>query len=57
MANCIAHNERTPSLHISEGKGDVPLFHCFGGCSQDAVIDALRKRGLWHDGSAITSRG
>ncbi len=30
-----------------EQKGDKPLVHCFGGCSQNAVLDALRDKGLW----------
>ena len=50
MALCPAHEEKTPSLHISEGKDGKPLFHCFGGCPQNALIDALRRRGAWHDG-------
>jgi len=56
MAPCPAHREKTPSLHISEGRDGVPLFHCFGGCSQRQLIDALRQRGLWHDRPAVMSR-
>ena len=48
MAKCPAHGERTPSLSIREANGKV-LIHCFGGCSQTAVIDALRSRGLWQE--------
>jgi DNA primase len=52
-----AHKEKTPSLSIREGKDGKPLVHCFGGCPQDYVIDALRKRGAWHDGpTAVTSQ-
>ena len=57
MALCPAHKEKTPSLSIREGKDGKPLVHCFGGCPQDYVIDALRKRGAWHDGlTAVTSQ-
>ena len=56
MALCVGHKEKTPSLHISEGRDGVPLFHCFGGCPQAQILDALRKRGLWHDGTPIRSR-
>lgn len=30
MCRCPAHNDKTPSLHISSDRGDVPLFveHC-----------------------------
>lgn len=45
-ACCPAHNDETPSLNISQ-KGDKVLVHCFAGCSQGNVIDALQRRGLW----------
>ena len=32
-----------------------PLVHCFGGCPQDALIDALGKRGAWHDDPATAT--
>jgi putative DNA primase/helicase len=40
------HTDKHPSLRITEIDGKV-LFKCWGGCSQDAVIAALRSRGLW----------
>ena len=43
---CIAHEERTPSLYITEA-GDRTLLKCWGGCTQAAVISALQDRGLW----------
>jgi putative DNA primase/helicase len=46
LAKCPAHDERTPSLAIRDGATGV-LVHCFAGCSQCAVIDALAWRGLW----------
>ena len=45
-ARCPAHDDRTPSLSIGWRDGRV-LLHCFGGCTQADVIDALRRRGLW----------
>jgi putative DNA primase/helicase len=47
VACCPAHRDRTPSLSINEDR-DTILVHCFGGCSQGAVRDALKARGLWH---------
>lgn len=35
------------SLIIKDAGGGFPLFHCFGGCEQDAVLTALRHLGLW----------
>ena len=47
--HCPAHDperqDKTPSLSLTEK--DKPLFHCFNGCSQEAVIDAMKKMGLW----------
>ncbi len=48
MARCPAHWDHKPSLSISEVTGKV-LVHCFAGCTQAEVIDALRDRGLWPD--------
>ena len=48
IACCPAHEDRTPSLSISERNGKV-LVRCHAGCDQREVIDALRNRGLWPD--------
>ena len=46
-ARCPAHDDRNPSLSLTdEGDGNV-LVHCHAGCSQDQVIGALKDRGLW----------
>lgn len=47
FARCPAHPEKTPSLHVTESRDGTILLHCFGGCSNEAVLDALRARGLW----------
>jgi putative DNA primase/helicase len=49
MASCPAHDDRNPSLHVTTTKDGATLVHCFAGCTQDAVIDALRNRGLWSE--------
>jgi len=43
---CPAHDDRNPSLNI-KADGNKLLVHCYAGCSQAAVISALRDRGLW----------
>jgi rhodanese-related sulfurtransferase len=45
---CPAHNDgATPGLSVTKKDGKI-LFHCFsGGCSQEAVVEALTNRGLW----------
>lgn len=47
---CPAHDDRSPSLSIRED-GRI-LVHCHAGCTQRAVIAAMRSRGLW-PGEAI----
>ena len=48
MCLCPAHDDRAPSLHVTESEGKI-LVHCFAGCSNEAVIEALRARNLWVD--------
>jgi predicted P-loop ATPase len=45
-AHCPAHDDKEPSLSISEKNGRT-LIKCHGHCPQDAVLDALRAQGLW----------
>jgi len=54
LARCPSHDDRTPSLSISDGEGGGILVHCHAGCSQAAVIDALRQLGLWPEGGKLT---
>src|SRR5712692_3308676 len=53
--HCPAHDDKTPDLSLREKDG-VVLVHCFGGCTQDAVIEALRARGLWEGSPSPTVR-
>ena len=48
-ARCPAHDDRNPSLSISDGGDGKVLVHCHAGCDQAQVIDALRGRGLWEE--------
>jgi len=48
MARCPAHPDRTPSLSIRDGES-APLLTCYTGCERSAIIDALRRMGLWGD--------
>jgi hypothetical protein len=45
-ARCPAHEDKSPSLDITEKNG-LTLFICRAGCTQDSVLDALKVRGLW----------
>lgn len=41
-ARCPAHDDRSPSLSISAGRNGRVLVYCFGGCTTDAILSALR---------------
>ncbi len=45
MCCCPAHDDRTPSLSVRLGRKAI-LFHCFAGCSNEAVIAALERCGV-----------
>ncbi|MFN7323051.1 MAG: CHC2 zinc finger domain-containing protein [bacterium] len=40
-ACCPAHQDRSPSLAITEKEDGTILMHCFGGCSVQQIADAL----------------
>lgn len=48
-ALCPAHEDHNPSLSITESPTGRTLFRCWAGCTQEAVIEALRGRWLWAD--------
>lgn len=45
IARCPAHDDSKPSLSINAGDRAV-LYKCFGGCTQDAIMAALRAKGV-----------
>lgn len=45
MCCCPAHADRTPSLSITLGKRAV-LVHCFAGCTNEAVMQAMARLGV-----------
>jgi putative DNA primase/helicase len=49
VARCPAHDDRVPSLSISDADGGKVLVRCHAGCDQGRVIAALRSRGLWDE--------
>jgi hypothetical protein len=53
VTHCPAHADAHPSLNINQ-RGAQVLVHCFTGCEQAAVIQALGDRGLWADASAAS---
>ncbi len=55
MAHCPGHDDKNPSLAISQSADGKVLLHCFAGCSQGAVTEALRARGLWPEGSSTNT--
>ncbi len=53
-ARCPAHDDRNPSLSITERDGKL-LVHCHAGCDQGAVWDALKGAGLVGQGDELKS--
>jgi putative DNA primase/helicase len=47
IACCPAHKDRNPSLSLHASADGQALVHCHAGCSQTAVIAALKDLGLW----------
>ena len=47
VARCPAHDDRKPSLAISNTDDGKVLVRCHAGCNQARVIAALRSLGLW----------
>ena len=41
IARCPAHNDRTPSLKITEVHDGRILIHCHSGCGANAILDAI----------------
>jgi hypothetical protein len=53
---CPAHDDTRASLSISEKAGKV-LVRCHAGCSQGAVIGALREKRLWPERGSGNEHG
>ena len=45
MCCCPAHDDRTPSLSVTIGVRAI-LFHCFAGCSNEAILASLDRIGV-----------
>jgi hypothetical protein len=54
MVTCPAHGDRTPSLHVTEGRDGRILLHCHAGCDVDAVVaaDGLGPADLYPGGTS-----
>jgi hypothetical protein len=40
-ALCPAHDDREPSLSVSEGEENKVILHCFTGCDTEEIVSAL----------------
>jgi len=54
IACCPAHEDRSPSLSVSETDEGNVLMHCFAGCETRAVVNAIghELRDLFTSGTA-----
>ena len=46
MCCCPAHEDRSPSLHVGEGRDGRLLLYCFGGCTYEQIVQALARKGI-----------
>jgi len=58
MACCPAHNDRSPSLSITEADGGKVLLHCFAGCDTRDVVSAmgLKMADLYPEGLSLEAK-
>jgi putative DNA primase/helicase len=56
LSRCPAHDDRDPSLRISDGDNGKPVVKCHAGCDQKAVIAALQEKGLWPESEKKLSK-
>jgi len=49
LCRCPAHNDRNPSLSVTDGSNGKLLVKCWSGCDGRDVLTALRARGLLGD--------
>ena len=50
MGKCPVHDDKHPSMAITLADDGRILVHCHAGCSQEALIAAMRERGWWSNG-------
>ena len=43
---CVAHEDRSPSMIIFDGRESVQV-RCMAGCEPEDIIAVLRSRGIW----------
>ena len=57
VSRCPAHEDRNPSLSVTEGADNV-LLHCFAGCDIDAITAALgiKPYDLFHNNNGAEPR-
>jgi len=53
---CPSHPDHDPSLSIRDNGSGKLLFQCPAGCDQNAVLESLRKLGLWPDDANSRTR-
>lgn len=56
IARCPVHDDRNPSLSISDGQDGKLLVHCHAGCEGRDVLDALKAHGLLDDQFDLSQR-
>ena len=53
-ARCPAHDDREPSLSVTERDDGLVLVNYIASCIRDAVLEALRDLGAWAELPGLT---
>ena len=53
MCRCPSHDDKTPSLSVTQTRDGRVLVKCHAGCGQRDVIAALQRAGLWPEGLVV----
>lgn len=47
LVYCPSHDDKTPSLSVSDGDNGKLLWHCHAGCTSESVGEAFKTQGLY----------
>jgi len=52
IMRCVAHDDKSPSLSVSDGRNGEPVVFCHAGCDFLEIVSELKAMGLWAEYSA-----
>ena len=55
VGSCLIHNDKRPSLSITQDANGKVLVHCHAGCAQNDLIDYFRANDAWTPESTVNN--